>query len=252
MNRAGMGLILGRIEYGLDMSEAVSLQLAAHDGGVRALAGRFGKRKVDPAIFLIIGVKHDIEKPALAGGHNLRNAGDLARFRGGGGEKKESSPPFADQKPSVWELCHRPRALESFGDGLDAEAVGGGVHRFGPTIGKREEQDERHESHGWSILTKPADPSKRKTARASPKGGAGGVFALYGAEATLGCFWSAVVNIHGAETSERAPSKLLPVGGSPGVVTPPNGFITAPLLVSLVFMTQTRICAGSAGTVWRA
>ena len=87
MGRAGLSLIGGRIENGFDAGEACAVQFAADDGGVRASAEWFGEGQIDPAIFVIIRMKHDIEESALTASNHIRNTGNLARFRAGGGEK---------------------------------------------------------------------------------------------------------------------------------------------------------------------
>jgi hypothetical protein len=133
-------------------------------------------------------VQREIKESSLTPRDDGRNTRNFAWCGPGFIDEQEPSAAFRDKKSSIGQLRHGPRMVESVGYGFDPEAVGGGVDHLSSGACHGEEKDNHDGFHGEPMLTNPADPSKRKTARTLPSGGCGGVFAFQGAVATLGCF----------------------------------------------------------------
>jgi len=182
------GRLIGRrIEDHFKIGEPVILQLSACNCGESAFADRLRVSDVDPAVLRVSGVQREIKESSLTPRDDRWNTGNFAWRGSRFVDERKPSATFGDKKPSIGQLRHGPRMVKTVGYGLDPEAVSGGVDHPGPCVGHGEEKDSHDDFHGWPMLTNPADPSKRKTARTLPSGGCGGVFAFQGAVATLGC-----------------------------------------------------------------
>jgi hypothetical protein len=93
-------------------------------------------------------MQYDIKKSSLTPRNDWWNTGDFAWCGSRFIDEQKPSASFGDKKPSIGQLRHGPRMIESVGYGLDPEAVGGGVDHLGLCAHHCEEKDDHSIFHG--------------------------------------------------------------------------------------------------------